>query len=285
MRRILQFFLIVMSALIGFLFAGAAWANPQAGSAVTQEQVKGSAGAASAPSYSASAATPAENGIAPLAGATTATSVENAATSKQQSGGPLAAPAAVVAAPGAGNPAAGAAHAAPAAAATAAAANDPHNFPPSPPADESADAACQNYFSAYGLTPKQMRWIERNRKKLFPNVCPAPDPARVNFVIIFTHDVNFFNVTMPTPVHQDAGFSDFTAMTPLDIGQMSTEDAERAHREYVWIFEFASGTFDPGNFSPRRRYQYSKVEANALGGNAGVRTVEDAFRFVAGASR
>ena len=277
MRRILQFFLIVMSALIGFLFAGAAWANPQAGSAVTQEQVKGNAGAASAPSYSASAATSAESATAPLAEATTATSAENAVASKQQSGGPMAAPAAVVAVPGASKPAANAAR-------SATAANDPHNFPASPPADESADAACQNYFSAYGLTPRQMKWIERNRKKLFPNVCPAPDPLRVNFVIIFTHDVNFFNVTMPTPVHENAGFSDFTAMTPLDIGQMSTEDAERAHREYVWIFEFAPGTFDPGNFSPRRRYQYSKAEANALGGNAGVKTVEDAFRFVAAAS-
>ncbi len=109
MRRILQFFLIVMSALIGFLFAGAAWANPQAGSAVTQEQVKGNAGAASAPSYSASAATSAESATAPLAEATTATSAENAVASKQQSGGPMAAPAAVVAVPGASKPAANAA--------------------------------------------------------------------------------------------------------------------------------------------------------------------------------
>jgi hypothetical protein len=162
---------------------------------------------------------------------------------------------------------------------------DGDDMPAAQPENESADPACQNYFSAYGLAPSQMKWIAQNRKKLFANVCPAPDIAKVDFVIIFTHDVDFFSATMPTPVHQVEGFSDFKAMTPMDTELMSASDADKAHRQYVWIFRFAPGTFDPSNFSPRRRYQFSTVESSALGSKAGLKTVEDAFRFVSTASR
>jgi hypothetical protein len=161
---------------------------------------------------------------------------------------------------------------------------DSDDLPVPQPENESADPACQNYFSAYGLAPSQMKWIEQNRKKLFANVCPAPNVSKVDFVIIFTHDVDFFSATMPTPVHQVEGFSDFEAMTPMDTQLMSASEADKAHHQYVWIFRFAPGTFDPANFSPRRRYQFSTVESSALSSKAGLKTVVDAFRFVATAS-
>ena len=161
---------------------------------------------------------------------------------------------------------------------------DSDEIPDSQPENLSADFACQNYFSAYGLTPSQTKWIAQNRKKLFSNVCPAPDPSKVDFVIIFTHDVDFFSATMPEPVHKMNGFSDFTPMTLIDSALMSESDADRAHRQYVWIFQFEKGAFDPASFSPRRKYQYSKVETSSLGSKAGIKAVEDAFQFVAAAS-
>jgi hypothetical protein len=166
--------------------------------------------------------------------------------------------------------------------ATSAASSD--DAPPPQPENESADPSCQNYFSAYGLAPSQMKWIAQNRKKLFSNVCPAPEVGKVDFVMIFTHDVDFFNVTMPTSVHKIEGFSDFRALTPIDAGLTSADDPDKAHRQYVWIFRFAPGTFDPENFSPRRRYQFSQVESGALGSKASLKAVEDAFRYVSTAS-
>ena len=162
--------------------------------------------------------------------------------------------------------------------------SDSDEISDSQPENLSADFACQNYFSAYGLTPNQTKWIAQNRKKLFSNVCPAPDPSKVDFVLIFTHDVDFFSATMPAPVHKSNGFSDFTPMTMIDSALMSESDADKAHRQYVWIFQFAKGAFDPASFSPRRKYQYSKVETNSLGSKAGIKAVEDAFQFVAAAS-
>ncbi len=153
------------------------------------------------------------------------------------------------------------------------------------PRSDSADLACQKYFSAYGLTPSQMKWIAQNRKRLFSHVCPAPDPSKVDFVIIFTHDVDFFSTTMPEPVHKSNGFSDFTPMTPIDTALVSESEADKARREYVWIFQFAKGTFDPASFSPRREYQFSKMETNSLGSKADLKAVEDAFRFVAAANQ
>jgi hypothetical protein len=171
---------------------------------------------------------------------------------------------------------------APSSSATPAASSD--DAPPPQPENDSADPACQNYFSAYGLAPSQLKWIAQNRKKLFSNICPAPDITRVDFVMIFTHDVDFFNVTMPTPVHKIEGFSDFRALTPIDAGLISASDPDKAHRQYVWIFRIAPGTFDPDNFSPRRRYQFSQVESGALGSKASQKAVEDAFRFVSTAN-
>ena len=147
------------------------------------------------------------------------------------------------------------------------------------------DLACQSYFSAYGLTPGQMKWIAQNRSKTFSSICPAPDPSKVDFVIIFTHDVDFFSGTMPELVHKSNGFSDFTPLAPLDTALIPEYQADRARREYVWIFQFEKGTFDPASFSPHRRYQFSKMETNSLGSKAGLKTVEDAFRFVASAAR
>lgn len=153
------------------------------------------------------------------------------------------------------------------------------------PESENADAGCQKYFSAYGLTLRQTQWIVQNRKRLFSDVCPAPDPSHVDFVIIFTHDVDFFSTTMPEPVHKINGFSDFTPMTPIDSALVSESEADKAHREYVWIFQFPKGTFDPASFSAHRQYQFSKVETSSLGSKGSLKAVEDAFRFVAAANR
>ena len=149
---------------------------------------------------------------------------------------------------------------------------------------EQSNGACQSYFSAYGLTPSQTKWIAKNREKAFSQICPAPDPSKVDFVMIFTHDVDFFSGTMPDPVHKSGGFSDFTPMTSMDTALIPQSQADSARREYVWIFQFEKGTFDPATFSAKRRYQFSKMETGSLGSKAGVKTIEDAFRFVSGAS-
>ena len=149
---------------------------------------------------------------------------------------------------------------------------------------EQSNTSCHTYFSAYGLTPNQTKWIAKNREKAFSQICPAPDPSKVDFVMIFTHDVDFFSGTMPDPIHKSGGFSDFTPMTSMDTALIPQSQADSARREYVWIFQFEKGTFDPANFSAKRRYQYSKMETGSLGSKAGVKTIEDAFRFVAGAS-
>jgi hypothetical protein len=149
----------------------------------------------------------------------------------------------------------------------------------------SMDFVCQSYFSAYGLTPNQTKWIARNREKTFSDVCPAPDPSKVDFVIIFTHDVDFFAASMPETIHRANGFSDFTPLTTIDTALVPESQADKARREYVWIFQFEKGTFDPGSFSPHRQYQFSKMETNSMGSKGGQKTVEDAFRFIAAASR
>jgi len=138
--------------------------------------------------------------------------------------------------------------------------------------------ACRAYFSAYGLTTTQLKWIEQNRQKEFAGVCPAPDVAHVNFVLIFTHDVDFYNFTMPARVHNSGGFSDFRPLTTVDNALSS--ESEKAHREYVWVFQMGSGTFDPNNFSEHRASQFSKDESNAFGGHGGQKAVEDAFHFI-----
>jgi hypothetical protein len=146
------------------------------------------------------------------------------------------------------------------------------------------DLACRSYFSAYGLTANQLKWIAQNRKKAFPGVCPAPDVAKVDYVIIFTHDVGFFGGTLPEPVHKLNGFSDFRPLTPEDNTLMSESSGDKAHREYVWVFRVTDG-FKPEAFSPHRTFQFTKVETNSLGSSAGPKVVEDAFRFVESANR
>ncbi|HEY0702436.1 MAG TPA: hypothetical protein VGD60_06690 [Candidatus Acidoferrales bacterium] len=145
---------------------------------------------------------------------------------------------------------------------------------------QSTDSSCQSYFSAYGLNSDQLRWIALNRKKLFPGVCPSPDVAHVKFVLIFTHDVSFFSVTMPQSIHNTGGFSDFQPLTPEDNALTSESDADHAHKQYVWLFEYPDGGFNPDTFSPHSQYKFAKVESNSLGSNGGTKVLEDAFRFV-----
>lgn len=141
--------------------------------------------------------------------------------------------------------------------------------------------ACRIYFSAYGLSPNQYKWMTRNRGKNFSGICPAPGPDKVDFVVIFTHDVDFYNGTMPTLVHTDKnGFSDFTPLTTVDSAVVSASDADKSRREYVWVFHTKRGTFDPAKFSPKRRPLFSTAESNKLGTAAGSRSAEDALRFI-----
>jgi len=140
---------------------------------------------------------------------------------------------------------------------------------------------CKLYFSAYGLSPNQYRWMTQSRGKNFSGICPAPAPTMVDFVVIFTHDADFFNGTMPTPVHTDKnGFSDFTPLSTIDTAVVSPSDADKSRREYVWVFHTKRGTFDPATFSPRRRPLFSTAESNKLGTAAGSRSAEDALRFI-----
>jgi hypothetical protein len=142
-------------------------------------------------------------------------------------------------------------------------------------------AGCVHYFSAYGLSPNQYKWIAQNRHKAFPSVCPAPAPSMVDFVVIFTHDVAFYNVTMPNAIHVEKnGFSDWTPLTTVDTALMNASDANKSHHEYVWVFHTNRGAFDPAKFSSRRRPLYSKSETNTLGSRGGFRTVMDALTFI-----
>jgi hypothetical protein len=140
---------------------------------------------------------------------------------------------------------------------------------------------CKLYFSAYGLSPNQYRWMTQSRGKNFSGICPAPAPTMVDFVVIFTHDADFFNGTMPTPVHTDKnGFSDFTPLSTIDTAVVSPSDADKNRREYVWVFHTKRGTFNPATFSPKRRPLFSTTESNKLGTAAGSRSAEDALRFI-----
>jgi hypothetical protein len=146
---------------------------------------------------------------------------------------------------------------------------------------EREDAACTHYFSAYGLSPNQYKWLAQNRKKAFPSVCPAPTPAMVDFVVIFTHDVAFYNVTMPSAVHTDSsGLSDYTPMSTVDNAVMNQSEANSSHHEYVWVFHTNRGAFDPSKFSSHRKPLFSKGETNVLGSHGGYKTVMEALTFI-----
>jgi hypothetical protein len=136
-------------------------------------------------------------------------------------------------------------------------------------------AHCSSYISAYGVSIAQYERIESNWKR-FQSVCPAPSPANVDFVVIFTHDVNFYNYTMPTPIHTDSsGFSNWSAVVILD----NTQASAKYKHEYVWVFRIKRGSFDPAHFSPNAKPDYSAVES---GTHANDRAVDASFRFIAG---
>jgi hypothetical protein len=151
--------------------------------------------------------------------------------------------------------------------------DDPSWVTATAPKYDSDDPSCRLFFSSYGLSPGQFEWIVENRKKRFPSVCPAASPAMVDYVIIFTHDVNFYNYTMPTPVHVDGEFSDFNPIARCDENVPRAE-IDRSKREYVWVFHVQRGTYNPAGFSPHRRFQFSKVESRYS------QTIEDALAFI-----
>jgi uncharacterized protein YgiM (DUF1202 family) len=142
------------------------------------------------------------------------------------------------------------------------------------PTSESDDPACRLFFSGYGLSPGQFRWIVLNRKKEFPSVCPAASPSMVDYVIIFTHDADSYSYNMPEPVHVAGGFSDWNPIVQYDMSIVPRSEIDRSKREYVWVFHVKRGTYDPSRFSPHRRFQFSKIESKYS------RTLRDAFEFI-----
>ncbi len=145
----------------------------------------------------------------------------------------------------------------------------------SPSESRIADSHCSSYISAYGVSLAQYQRIESNWKK-FQGICPAPSPVSVDFVAIFTHDVDYYSYTMPVPVHSaGSGFSDWMAIVPLDKNQPSA----KYKREYVWVFRVKRGSFEPAHFPPNAKPDYSEVESGA---HASDRAVDAAFKFIAG---
>jgi hypothetical protein len=157
---------------------------------------------------------------------------------------------------------------------------DLEEYPDAKPENESADPACHIFFSAYGLAPAQYKWMVENRKKQYSGICPAPDLAHVDFVILFAHDSDTYNSAMPVPVHTDRnGFSDFSPLTTVDTALQSMSELDKARYEFVWVFHAKRGTFDPAKFSARRRPLFT---TDAKGSHAAGRAVEDAFQFIEG---
>jgi hypothetical protein len=157
---------------------------------------------------------------------------------------------------------------------------DLEEIPDAKPDNESADPSCRVFFSAYGLAPAQYKWMVENRKKEFSSICPAPDLAHVDFIVLFAHDSDTFNSAMPALVHTDRnGFSDFSPMTTVDTALQSVSDLDKARYEFVWVFHSKRGTFDPARFSSRRRPLFT---TDAKGSHAAGRAVEDAFQFIEG---
>jgi hypothetical protein len=151
------------------------------------------------------------------------------------------------------------------------------------PAVDASLANCSTYFVAYGLSPNQYKWIQQNRTKAFPSVCPAPTQGMVDYIVIFTHDVDFYNVTMPTAVHHEQnGFSDWAPLSTVDDALMSRSDANKSHHEYVWVFHTHRGAYEPTAFSAHRKPIFSKDETNMLGSHGGFRTVMDALTYIEG---
>jgi hypothetical protein len=135
------------------------------------------------------------------------------------------------------------------------------------------DSHCSSYIAAYGVSIAEYQRVEKNWKT-FPSICPAPSPASVDFVVIFTHDSDYYKDTLPGPVHTDsAGFSDWSAIVTLD----NTRPPEKYKREYVWVFRFKRGSFSPGHLSTNAKPDYSEVESGAHNSD---RAVDAAFKFI-----
>jgi len=157
-------------------------------------------------------------------------------------------------------------------------AEESEDYPDTQVQNESADPSCRVFFAAYGLSPSQYKWMAENRRKEFSGICPAPDLAHVDYVVLFTHDSNSYTYAMPQPVHTDHnGFSDFSPLTTVDTALVKASDVEKARYEFVWVFRMTRGAFDPAKFSPRRRPQFTTY---VKGSRASQRSIEDAFNFV-----
>jgi hypothetical protein len=139
-------------------------------------------------------------------------------------------------------------------------------------------SACSIYFSAYGVTPMQQKWIADERKKRFPGLCPAPEPSMVDYVLIFTHDMDYFTTTLPDPIHTDKnGFSDWSPVTAVDDTMIPASALDKAHHEYAWVFRVHRGTFDPSKFTTRRKPQFTKTESSS---RASSKSIEDTMQFM-----
>lgn len=137
-------------------------------------------------------------------------------------------------------------------------------------------SACSVYFSVYGVTPMQYKWIADERGKEFPGVCPAPEPSMVDYVVIFTHDLDSFITTLPEAIHTDSnGFSDWTPVTAADDTQIPASELDKARREYAWVFRVRRGTYDPAKVTPRWRPLYTKTDHESS------RSIQDAMQFMA----
>ena len=141
-------------------------------------------------------------------------------------------------------------------------------------ASRTEDSRCSSYISAYGVSVAQYQRIESNWKR-FPSTCRAPSPASVDFVVIFTHDSDYYKDSLPALVHTDSsGFSDWSAIVTMD----NTRSPEKYKREYVWVFRFKRGSFAPGHFSTNAKPAYSETESGAHNSE---RVVDAAFTFIA----
>ncbi|HWG58730.1 MAG TPA: SH3 domain-containing protein [Candidatus Acidoferrales bacterium] len=152
------------------------------------------------------------------------------------------------------------------------------NMDPATPADYTTlNAHCATYFSAYGVSPAQLRWITNDARKRYPGICPAPNPGVVDYVVIFTHDADFYPSAMPQPIYRDTrGFSDWTPLTTEDTALVPASRLDHAHHEYVWVFHVARGSFNPDTFSSKTRAQFAKTESRDA-----QRTASDAFGYIA----
>ena len=154
--------------------------------------------------------------------------------------------------------------------------DDDEDLPEADAAPSQNLANCSVFFSAYGVTPMQYKWIADERLKKFPEICPAPEPSMVDYVVIFTHDMDFFSTTLPDPIHTDTnGFSDWSPVTSVVDAQVPVSSLDKAHREYAWVFRVHRGTFDPGRFTSSRRPQYTKTVSSSS------KSIEDAMEFMA----